>query len=56
VAIRRGLCEDLYVNFAGMDDGSDAAAEAYVFPLVDWIWIGTPVLAGGTLIALAGNG
>ena len=32
------------------DDNERAVMQAYVFPLVSWIWIGTLVLIGGTLI------
>jgi cytochrome c-type biogenesis protein CcmF len=53
VAIRRRLNEDLYLNFAGMsDDNSKAVIQAYVFPLVTWIWIGYWVLLIGTLVCL----
>ena len=45
--------EDLYLNFGGMtDDNQRAVIQAYVFPLVSWIWIGTLVLIFGTLICL----
>ena len=45
--------EDLYLNFGGMsDDNKRAVIQAYVFPLVSWIWIGGLVLVGGTLICL----
>ncbi|HYZ83654.1 MAG TPA: heme lyase CcmF/NrfE family subunit, partial [Bryobacteraceae bacterium] len=53
VAIRRRLNEDLYLNFAGnSDDGSKAVIQAYVFPLVSWIWIGFWVLVMGTIVCL----
>jgi cytochrome c-type biogenesis protein CcmF len=53
VAIRRRLNEDLYLNFAGMsDDNQRAVIQAYVFPLVSWIWVGYWVLLMGTLICL----
>ncbi len=54
VAIRRRLNEDLYLNFAGMSetDSSKAIIQAYVFPLVSWIWIGFWVLFFGTLVCL----
>ena len=53
VAIRRRLNEDLYLNFAGMSqDNAKAVIQAYVFPLVSWIWLGFWVLVGGTLICL----
>jgi cytochrome c-type biogenesis protein CcmF len=47
------LNEDLYLNFGGMsDDNLRAVIQAYVFPLVSWIWIGALVVLGGTLICL----
>jgi cytochrome c-type biogenesis protein CcmF len=53
VGIRSRPNEDLYLNFGGMsDDNQRAVIQAYVFPLVSWIWIGTLVLIGGTLICL----
>jgi cytochrome c-type biogenesis protein CcmF len=53
VSIRRRLNEDLYLNFAGMNqDNTKAVIQAYVFPLVSWIWIGFWVLVMGTLICL----
>jgi len=53
VGIRQRPNEDLYVNFAGMsDDNQRAVIQAYVFPLVSWIWVGGLVLISGTLICL----
>jgi cytochrome c-type biogenesis protein CcmF len=53
VGIRQRPNEDLYLNFGGMsDDNQRAIIQAYVFPLVSWIWIGGLVLIGGTLICL----
>jgi cytochrome c-type biogenesis protein CcmF len=53
VGIRQRPNEDLYLNFAGMsDDQQRAVIQAYVFPLVSWIWIGGLVLIGGTFICL----
>ena len=54
VAIRRRPNEDLYLNFAGtsQSDSSKAIMQAYVFPLVSWIWIGFWVLLFGTLVCL----
>jgi len=53
VGIRQRPNEDLYLNFGGMsDDNQRAVIQAYVFPLVSWIWIGGLVLIGGTLICL----
>lgn len=54
VGIRQRPNEDLYLNFGGMsDDNQRAVIQAYVFPLVDWIWIGGLTLIGGTLVCLA---
>jgi cytochrome c-type biogenesis protein CcmF len=51
VAIRRRMNEDLYLNFAQMQDDK-VIIQAYVFPLVCWIWTGGFVLICGTIIAL----
>ena len=53
VGIRSRPNEDLYLNFGGLsDDNQRAVIQAYVFPLVSWIWIGGLVLIGGTLVCL----
>ena len=53
VDIRRRLNEDLYLNFAGMsNDGDKAVIQAYVFPLVSWIWVGFWALLAGTIVCL----
>ena len=53
VAIRRRPNEDLYINFAGLsDDGEKVVMEAYVFPLVSWIWMGYWVTLFGTIVCL----
>jgi cytochrome c-type biogenesis protein CcmF len=54
VSIRRRLNEDLYLNFAGPSSTTQGAVvvQAYVFPLVSWIWIGFWVLFCGTLVCL----
>ena len=53
VGVRPRLNEDLYLNFGGMsDDGQRAIIQAYIFPLVSWIWLGGLVLIGGTLVCL----
>jgi cytochrome c-type biogenesis protein CcmF len=51
VAIWRRLDEDLYLNFAGLENDT-AVFQAYVFPLVTWIWIGFWVLTMGTLVCM----
>ena len=55
VAIRRRLNEDLYVNYAGTSPDGKVIVQAYVFPLVSWIWIGYWVVLLGTLICLVPN-
>lgn len=54
VAIRRQLNEDVYLNFAGMSqtEADRAIIQAYLFPLVSWIWIGFWVLMMGTIVCL----
>ncbi len=54
VSIRRRLNEDLYLNFASMSqtDANKAIIQAYIFPLVSWIWIGFYALLFGTLVCL----
>jgi cytochrome c-type biogenesis protein CcmF len=54
VAIRRRLNEDLYLNFASMSQQTENAAiiQAYIFPLVSWIWFGFYALLVGTLVCL----
>jgi cytochrome c-type biogenesis protein CcmF len=53
IGLRARLNEDLYLNLGGMsDDGKRAVLQAYIFPLVSWIWLGGLVLIGGTLICL----
>ena len=53
IGIRPGLNEDLYMNFASGDQSNGTATiQAYIFPLVDWLWIGALVLVGGTFVAL----
>jgi cytochrome c-type biogenesis protein CcmF len=53
IGLRQRPNEDLYLNFAGMsDDNQRAIIQAYVNPLVFWIWAGGLVLIGGTLVCL----
>lgn len=54
VTIRRRLNEDLYLNFAGISQTRPGFAiiQAYVFPLVSWIWIGFWGVMLGTLVCL----
>ncbi len=54
VSIRRRLNEDVYLNFAGMSTTEEhkAIIQAYIFPLVSWIWVGSAVLMFGTFVCL----
>jgi cytochrome c-type biogenesis protein CcmH/NrfF len=54
VAIRRTVAEDLYLVLTpDIDFGTQTVSlQAFVNPLVDWIWMGFGVLAFGTGIAL----
>jgi cytochrome c-type biogenesis protein CcmF len=51
VGVRSRLNEDLYINYATRE-GNKATLQAYVFPLVSWVWVGALVLIAGTLVAL----
>ena len=51
VALRTRLNEDLYINYAARE-GDKATLQAYVFPLVTWIWVGTVVMIFGTFVCL----
>ncbi|MEP7352960.1 MAG: cytochrome c-type biogenesis CcmF C-terminal domain-containing protein, partial [Acidobacteriota bacterium] len=52
VALRRRLNEDVYINFAGTGTGQNVIIQAYVFPLVTWIWLGFMVVLFGTFVCL----
>jgi cytochrome c-type biogenesis protein CcmF len=53
VSIRRRLNEDLYLNFASTtEDSKKAVIQAYVFPLVSWVWLGYWVVLIGTIVCL----
>jgi len=53
VAIHSNAREDLYVVFAGMNESqTKAVVQAYVNPLVMWIWIGGIVMIFGTMICM----
>jgi cytochrome c-type biogenesis protein CcmF len=51
VALRTRLNEDLYINYATRV-GDKATLQAYVFPLVTWIWVGVVTLIFGTFVCL----
>ena len=39
-------------RYAAAREGDKATLQAYVFPLVTWIWVGAMVLIGGTLVVM----
>jgi cytochrome c-type biogenesis protein CcmF len=57
VSIRSTAKEDLYVVYAAapQSNGSKAIIQAYINPLVMWVWLGGVVLGLGTLIAMLPN-
>jgi cytochrome c-type biogenesis protein CcmF len=53
VAMRSTLREDLYIILGAYDPESGSATfQAYVNPLVAWLWIGGLVLIFGTMVAI----
>jgi len=53
VAIYSTLREDLYVVYAGVNQGSDApTVHVFLNPLVKWVWFGGVVVVMGTIVAL----
>ena len=53
IALTRSLQEDVYLVYAGAnEDQTKAVIQAYVNPLVQWVWIGGVVMILGTAICL----
>jgi cytochrome c-type biogenesis protein CcmF len=53
VALRSRLGEDLYVVLGSYDPPSELVTiQAYVFPLVAWLWLGGVVMAAGTAVTM----
>jgi cytochrome c-type biogenesis protein CcmF len=53
VAIYSTLREDLYVVYAGINQGSDVPTiHVFLNPLVKWVWYGGIVVVMGTIVAL----
>ncbi len=56
VRIRTSPKEDLYVVFAGMNEGNaKAVIQVWINPLVTWVWIGGMVMALGTIVTILPN-
>ncbi|MBW3587800.1 MAG: heme lyase CcmF/NrfE family subunit [Actinobacteria bacterium] len=53
VGIHTTLTEDLYLVLTQMDDSGTAAIQAWVNPLVAWIWIGGIVMTAGMVVILS---
>jgi cytochrome c-type biogenesis protein CcmF len=51
VGLRTGLREDLYVILDSVGEDGRASLQAFVNPLIIWIWIGGVVMLVGTVIA-----
>jgi cytochrome c-type biogenesis protein CcmF len=53
VAIYSTLLEDLYVVYAGVNQGSEIPTiHVFLNPLVKWVWFGGVVVVMGTIVAL----
>jgi cytochrome c-type biogenesis protein CcmF len=51
IGLRSGLREDLYVVLSSIGEDGRATIQAFVNPLVTWIWIGGGVMLAGIAIA-----
>ncbi len=52
-AVRAKISKDIYVSLLAFDaEKGSASFNAWIFPLVGWIWYSIPILVLGTLIAL----
>jgi cytochrome c-type biogenesis protein CcmF len=56
IRIESRFREDLYVVFSGMNaDNEHAVIQVWINPLVIWVWIGTMILALGTIFTILPN-
>jgi cytochrome c-type biogenesis protein CcmF len=56
VALHSTLASDLYVIYEGKNpDSGTPIIKVFLNPLMNWIWIGVLIVAGGTLLALVPN-
>jgi cytochrome c-type biogenesis protein CcmF len=53
VALRPTPAEDLYLILGGVNDDGSTSIQAYINPLVSFVWLGGIVMVFGTLIALS---
>ena len=53
IALRPTPAEDLYLILGGVNDDGSASIQAYINPLVSFVWLGGLVMVCGTLIALS---
>jgi cytochrome c-type biogenesis protein CcmF len=52
-AVRSAFTEDLFMNLVAYEqDGSTATFKVIVTPLVAWLWLGSAVMAMGTVVAV----
>src|SRR5258706_427010 len=52
IALRQTPAEDLYMILGGVNDDGSVSIQAYINPLVSFIWVGGLIMALGTIIAL----
>jgi cytochrome c-type biogenesis protein CcmF len=53
VALRTTPAEDLYMILGGVNEDGTTSIQAYINPLVSFVWVGGLVMVFGTLIALS---
>ncbi|MGE5179692.1 MAG: heme lyase CcmF/NrfE family subunit [Bacteroidota bacterium] len=52
IALHQTPSEDLYMILGGVNDDGTVSIQAYINPLVSFIWLGGVIMAFGTIIAL----
>jgi cytochrome c-type biogenesis protein CcmF len=55
VDIHSTLSEDLYAVFSGLNENGQAVVILHRKPLIAWLWIGSLILAAGTILAMMGR-
>lgn len=51
LAIKEGIMRDLYAIYNGQDENRVAYFKIMVNPLVWWVWLGSYIMIGGTILA-----